>query len=145
MTTAEYAFTPSDDPKPMEIPVLTDIRDRLRWIRVFELDDLSLRRLAELLGPGYNDSTIGTWEKKLHMPHNTAAVAQRYREVAKGFDKDISTDWILYGSGLLVTFVTYLDIVDDPQLRLPGIELPPTRNDTELTLVGGQHADRAAS
>lgn len=147
MKAAEYSsIDPSDDQLAEETPVLTDIRDRLRWIRIFELD-VSRKKMAELLGPGYDDSTIGTWEKKLHMPHDTGAIARRYREVAKSYGREISAEWILYGYGRLVTLVTYLDIVEEPQLVFPNFDYPPAKRQGSLQLMeGGRNgADRAAS
>lgn len=142
MTTAD----PITPPVESSVPVLTEFGDRLLWIRVFELRIISRAKMAELLGEGYDDSTLGTWEEKQHRPRDKAAVAKRYREVALEHGKDISASWILYGSGLLVTLLTYGDttdnvsypdfvVIDQRQGRLDLEPFPPARTAAALTLV----------
>lgn len=77
--------------------------ERLKWVRVFELGDPPRSKMAELLGAGFNDSTLKTWEDEGRTPRKVHEVAKRYEELAKAAGaRHITADWILYGGDLKI-------------------------------------------
>lgn len=83
-------------------PRLDTFADRILWVRVFELGNPSRMAMAELLGDGYNDATLGTWENGDHEPRKMHVVARRYEAVAKAHGVDyITAEWILDGGVII--------------------------------------------
>lgn len=84
-------------------PRLETFGSRVKWIRVFELDDISCVKLAAQLGPGFNHNTIRTWENGSYIPRRAHEVARRYAEIARAAGAThITADWIMYGGDVKI-------------------------------------------